>query len=90
MQGTSEEDLPAESTNDDETPDEFYFNDLPAMQKAAQALTATHPLKKWKTLFNQAELPQVTHRLVYFSLQGSIRCNTWSLSNNRCLNAART
>ena len=36
------------SSLDDKTPDEFYFENLPELPKAAKALTARFPLKKWK------------------------------------------
>lgn len=40
------------SSLDDKTPDEFYFDNLPALPKAAWALTARLPLKKRERLSN--------------------------------------
>jgi len=42
---------------DDKTPDELYFDKLPVMQKAVQALTARLPFKKWEILSKLAEPP---------------------------------
>jgi hypothetical protein len=45
------------SALDEQSPDELYFENLPALPGAAWALTVKLPLKKWEILSNQAEPP---------------------------------
>ncbi len=45
------------STLDDNTPDAFYFDNLPVLPRAAEARNRKAPLKEWNILSNQTEPP---------------------------------
>lgn len=66
------------SALDDKTPEEFYFDNLPAMQKAAQVLSARFPLKKWK---NTVQLCGATSAGAFLVLHRNCR-SIWGAQNN--------